>query len=358
MCSKIEHKLLTEIEFYKVEKKKKLDYIESLNKFKYLQNLRKRKVLIEREQFNNLSSSNVISGLSNYSAKNNLENSFLKNDQENNVMTSITHMKKIELKRLKYPLSGSKSSKDLNIFQKVKQFEQDKIDFERYKEKRQILKEKFNENNPDSFGLFPNQLFTDEEKTIFRNYQFIPEEKVDLCEKKYTYMLEQINKTEKKIKNLGKKSEQNYLDFQCKFIKNEKKQKDLEKININNSITIKQNANKILKYKLLIKEKNKEEKKIDLDLRQQNLRYEKLKEIINISKNFDKIANMDDINEIVTEADDENKINVDANINMNNKNDKDNNDKNMNYKNDKGAELKEEKNEENNKDVEDNQIKN
>ena len=51
MCSKLEHKLLNEIEFYKVEKQKKLDYIESLNKFKYFQNLRKRKVQIEREQF-------------------------------------------------------------------------------------------------------------------------------------------------------------------------------------------------------------------------------------------------------------------------------------------------------------------
>ena len=51
ICSKTELKLINEIEFYKVEKQKKLDYMESLNKIKYIQNLRKKKVQIEREKF-------------------------------------------------------------------------------------------------------------------------------------------------------------------------------------------------------------------------------------------------------------------------------------------------------------------
>ena len=350
VCNKIENKLISEKEFYKVEKQKKLDYIDTLNKFKYFQKLRKRKVLIEREQITNLSSNNVISDVKNISAMRRFENSFLRKELENNDQSTISPAKSIALKKINYHLNSSNSTKDINMFQKVKQYEQERIDAERINDKKIILKQRLNDITPNVCGIFPNKLFTDEEKSIFKTFKFIPEEKVNSCEEKYTNMLEQINKTEKKIKNIGKKSEQNYLDFQYKLTLNERKQKDLEKIIITNSITIKQNASKILKIKLLLKEKNKQEKKLDFDLKELNMRYEKLKEIIEISDNFNNIASIEELNDIIIDnLDDKNKNNK---IKIDNKPKSDNNPIQIN---DKGEKIKKENNKDkNNKNNENN----
>ena len=90
-----------------------------------------------------------------------------------------------------------------------------------------------------------NKLFTSEEKSIFKNYNFIPEEKVDSYEQKYTDILEQISQTERKMKKLGKKNDKKLLNIKCEIIKNDKKKKDLKKICVSNSIIIKKKAKKI-----------------------------------------------------------------------------------------------------------------
>ena len=318
MCSKLENKLINEIEFYKVEKQKKLDYIVSLNKFKYFQKLRKRKVLIEKEQFKNLSTNNL-------QLNPMLENSLIKNELESKKeIEPVVPMKKIlKLKRLNHPLSVSKSSKNIkenNKYEKAKKYELDKKIAEKSNEKKLIVKEKFNENSFSNFRLIPNKLFTDEEKSIFKNYQFIPDEEVDNCEKKYTNRLEQISKTERAIKKLGKKNAEKIINIKFKIINNDKKQKNLEKLCLTSSLLIKQNAKKILKLKELIKEKQQEEKKIDMELRKENMKHEKLKEILQVSNNIGNPTTKEESKEPqndVNNKDIKDKINNEQDINVN-----------------------------------------
>ena len=296
MCNKIEQKLFEEIEFYKVEKQKKLDYIESLNKFKYFQKLRKRKVLIEKEEFTNLSTNNLLSDMKIISEQNKIENNLENNEiKKNDKITPMLSLKNVEIKKLKIPLSVSKSSNNINIFQKAKQYEMDKKAKE-MNEKKSSLKEILNEDSFNEFGLFRNKLFTSEEKSIFKNYNFIPEEKVDSYEQKYTDILEQISQTERKMKKLGKKNDKKLLNIKCEIIKNDKKKKDLKKICVSNSIIIKKKAKKILQLKALIKQKLKEEKELDIQLKKQNLKSEKLKEILEISDKFEDITTYDNLN--------------------------------------------------------------
>ena len=217
------------------------------------------------------------------------------------------------------------------------EYEQSKIAAEKNNVKKISLKEKYNAVSTSAIGLFPNKLFTDEEKSVIKNYQFIPQEKVDIYEKKYITMLDLINKTEKKIKNLGKKNEQKLINMKCKLVTNEKKQKEQEKICFSNSLIIKQNNSKILKIKTLIKEKNKEEKKIDLDIKQQNLKYEQLKQILNMSNNFENLSSIEDVDDVIINVDEENKKIIDVNINN-----KSRNENNKQEINDKGEKVVEE----------------
>jgi hypothetical protein len=189
MCSKIETKLINEIDFYKVEKQKKLDYIVSLNKFKYFQKLRKRKVLIEKEQFNNLSTNNLKPNMKIPLEPIKLENIAVNYESEinNEIKPMMPSKKVIKIKRLNRILNSSQSSK--NIYEKAKQYELDKKLAEKNNEKKITMKEKLNENSFSNFRLFPNKLFTDEEKTIFKNYKFIPDEEIINCENKYKIII-------------------------------------------------------------------------------------------------------------------------------------------------------------------------
>ena len=361
ICNKTEIKLMDEIEFYKVEKQKKLDYMDSINKIKYIQDLRKKKVQIEREKINSLSSGNILSVVDNSK----LENSLTKYEVENSKMVSIAPVKKVNLKKLKHPFTNSKSSNDINIFQKAKLCEQDKLAAEKLdNDKKNLFKEKYNESFFNSFGLFPNNLFTDEEKSIFKNYQFIPQEKVDIYEKKYTDMLEQLNKTGEKIRIFGKKKGMKIQNMKFKIIKNQKKQKDLERTTISNTLLIKHNESKIIKIKSLIKEKQKEEKKLELDLKKQNVQYKHLKKIIEMSKNFENLNSSEsfkDFKELLVKAVDfeNNKFFV-TDLN-NNIDDKKNNNNELNNKEEKEIKQEEQikKEEENNKEnIVSNNIKN
>ena len=181
--------------------------------------------------------------------------------------------------------------------------------------KKISLKEKLNENSFSNFRIIPNKLFTDEEKSIFKNYKFIPDEEIINCEKKYKIKLEQISKTERDIKKLSKQNAKKILNIKCKIIGNDKKQKDLEKITIASSILIKQNANKILKLKSLIKEKLQEEKKLDIDIKKGNYKNEKLKEILQASNNFSNITTTEKNKEQQKENDNTNNNNIENKIN-------------------------------------------
>ena len=316
MCSKTEKKLIKEIEFYKVEKQKKLDYIVSLNKFKYFQKLRKRKVFIEKEQFNNLSTNDLKTNLKNPLEPIKIENDLINYESEvKNEISPIIPMKKIiKLKNINHLLNASKSTK--NIYEKAKQYELDKKEAEKSKEKKITLKEKFKENSFSNFRIIPNKLFTDEEKSIFKNYKFIPDEEVDNCEKKYNIKLREISKTEREIKKLSKQNAKKIINIKCKIVGNEKKQKSLEKIGITSSVIIKENANKILKLKSLIKQKLLEGKKLDMDLRKENMKHEKLKEILHASNNFGNVNSTEKNKEQQNNDNDnnDNKI-IESNIN-------------------------------------------
>ena len=227
----MEKKIMDEIEFYKVEKQKKLDYIVSLNKYKYFQKLRKRKVLIEKEQFNNLSTNNLKPNMNIPLEPIKMENIAVNYESEINneieIKPVIPSKKVIKIKRLKHILNESQSTK--NIYEKAKKYELDKKIAEKYNEKKISMKEILNENSFSNFRLIPNKLFTDEEKSIFKNYKFIPDEEIVNCENKYKIKLEQISKTERDIKKFTKQNAKKILNIKCKIIGNDKKQKDLEK---------------------------------------------------------------------------------------------------------------------------------
>jgi hypothetical protein len=224
-------------------------------------------------------------------------------------------MKKIiKFKNINHLLNASKSTK--NIYEKAKQYELDKKEAEKSKEKKITLKEKFKENSFSNFRIIPNKLFTDEEKSIFKNYKFIPDEEVDNCEKKYNIKLKEISKTEREIKKLSKQNAKKIINIKCKIVGNEKKQKSLEKIGITSSVIIKENANKILKLKSLIKQKLLEGKKLDMDLRKENMKHEKLKEILHASNNFGNVNSTEKNKEQQNNDNDnnDNKI-IESNIN-------------------------------------------
>ena len=117
---------------------------------------------------------------------------------------------------------------------------------------------------------------------------------------------------------------------------------------------LKQNESKILKIKSLIKEKQKEEKKLELDLKKQNVQYKHLKKIIEMSKNFENLNSSEsfkDFKELLVKAVDfeNNKFFV---IDLNNNiDDKKNNNNELNNKEEKEIKQEEQikKEEENNK---------
>ena len=166
-------------------------------------------------------------------------------------------------------------------------------------------------------------------------------------------MLEQLNKTGERIKKLGKKNDIKIQRIKFKIIKNQKKQKDLERTTISNTVLIKQNESKIVKIKSLIKEKQREEKKMEEDLKKQNFKYKQLKKIIEMSKNFENLTTSDNINDfkalLVNALDYENNQFFVTDLNNNIYDEKNDN----NELNEKGVkeikEIKEIKEEENNK---------
>ena len=177
-------------------------------------------------------------------------------------------------------------------------------------------------------------------------------------------MLGQLNKTGEKIRIFGKKKGMKIQNMKFKIIKNQKKQKDLERTTISNTLLIKHNESKIIKIKSLIKEKQKEEKKLELDLKKQNVQYKHLKKIIEISKNFENLNSSEsfkDFKELLVKAVDfeNNKFFV-TDLN-NNIDDKKNNNNELNNKEEKEIKQEEQikKEEENNKEnIVSNNIKN
>ena len=151
-------------------------------------------MLIEKEQFNNLSTNNLKPNMKIPLEPIKLENIAVNYESEinNEIKPMIPSKKVIKIKRLNRILNSSQSSK--NIYEKAKQYELDKKLAEKNNEKKITMKEKLNENSFSNFRLFPNKLFTDEEKTIFKNYKFIPDEEIINCENKYKIKLEQTKK--------------------------------------------------------------------------------------------------------------------------------------------------------------------
>ena len=136
-------------------------------------------MLIEKEQFNNLSTNNLKPNMKIPLEPIKLENIAVNYESEinNEIKPMMPSKKVIKIKRLNRILNSSQSSK--NIYEKAKQYELDKKLAEKNNEKKIKMKEK---------------LITDEEKTIFKNYKFIPDEEIINCENKYKIKLEQTKK--------------------------------------------------------------------------------------------------------------------------------------------------------------------
>ena len=160
--------------------------------------------------------------------------------------------------------------------------------------KKIIQKNQIKKNNKDNYyslenlsknysGIFPNSLFTQEENSIFKNYNFIPDKNIINFDNKYKKIIDNINFLSEKIKKENKINDGKKLELKFKIEYITKKSNNLEMKNRQYAHLIKINNYKILKIKDLIKKKQSEENDLNLALKSKDLINNKLKEIIDVS---------------------------------------------------------------------------
>ena len=199
------------------------------------------------------------------------------------------------------PISSNKSDiKDHISFPEI-------IDNNMYEYTKKIHKLKINnKSNNNSYqkiknnysGIFSKNLFTEEEKSFFKNYNFIPEENVNNYEIKYKNMLEKINNLEQKIKNENKLNKEKKIQVGLLIQDNNIKQENFDIKNREYTHMIKINGYKLLKMKELIKKKDREEKKLDYDYKNKIFLNEKLKKHIHVSHDIQNLEDNDDQSKI------------------------------------------------------------
>ena len=296
-CKKVKEKLRHKLEFIKIEKLRGLEKIEADQKYRHIHEIRKTKI-INRNLMNNLSGNKILKNKNEIRLnKIKKSNSLIIKDNSLNNRGNLQKMK-ISLS----PISSTKSDiKDQISFPEI-------FDNNMYEYTKKIQKLKINNksNNDSSYmkiknnysGIFSKNLFTEEEKSIFKNYNFIPEENINNYEIKYKNMLKKINNLEQKIKNENKLNKEKKLQVGLLIQDNNKRQENFDIKNREYAHVIKINGYKILKMKELINKKNREEKKLDYDYKNKIFVNEKLKKHIHVSHDIQNLEDNDDQSKI------------------------------------------------------------
>ena len=162
-----------------------------------------------------------------------------------------------------------------------------------YEYAKKIIKNNINKNKSKSmkkiktsYGIISNNLFTGEEKSILKNYNFIPEKNIANYELKYKNKIEKIKDLEREINKFNKINNENKLKINLLIQDNNKKQENIEMKNKELYHMIKINENKKSKIKALIKQKIQEQNKYQLKLKNRELINQKLKLHINLSNDI------------------------------------------------------------------------
>ena len=308
ICRKIKEKLLKELEYIKIEKSNKLEKIEFIQNYKYIQQIRKLKIVNRNKtNLNNLTSIKKINNYNNDITNNKKSNSLLGIYNKNNIkLNSLQQNNRNKAKNIKKPITPqsteevSKKNQDFsknistpelidnnNIYEYIKK----RIQKIKIKNNKSISLQKIKDNYTS--GTISKNLFTEDEKSIFKSYNFIPEENITNFEIKYKNKLEKIKNLAKKIKNKNKIKNEKKVKIQFLIQDNNKKQENINFKNREYNHLIKINGYQILKIKSLIKQKINEEKKIDLNLKNMDFINKKLKGHINVSHDIQNLSTND-----------------------------------------------------------------
>ena len=286
-CPKIKQRLLKELEFIKIEKKKKLEELDSIKKYMKIEEKRKKEIENNKSKlktffYKKLNNTNIDI------FKHNIKNSLINN--------SIQMSNRMKEQKIKIPLAPSLSSdyltnnsiqyqkgKNQNSFIEIKdnlyEYMKKKIQNNQIKNRKNNYYSLQNSNN--NSGILTN-IFSEEEKSFLKKYNFIPDKNITDIENKYKTKINNINEikqkliTENKINNLKKLN----IKFQIEY--NSKKSNILNMKNREFIQLIKANNNKILKLKDLIKKNGIEENELNLQFKNKELINNKLKEMINL----------------------------------------------------------------------------
>ena len=309
ICKKTKENLLKELEYTKMDKFKKLEQNELIQNIKQIHEIKRQKIIYRNKNNSlNLSSfkitknnnnSNFIHNIIKIRKNNSVRNISIDNNDNtiinNSELINIKKNENISLVVSPHSLSSNETMckthrnnqninsdndkvnkilfPELNISNNIFEYVKKRIKKNNLKNYKSNSMGKIKENY--SFGIISKSLFTEEEKSIFKNYNFIPEENIDNLELKYKNKIEKIKNLKQKIKNNNKINNEQKIKFDFLLESNNKKNENIEMKNRKLSHIIKINDYKILKLKTIIKQKIKEEEKFDMNI--------KHKEYININ---------------------------------------------------------------------------
>lgn len=363
ICKKIKEKLIKEFDYKKLDKSKKLESIELIQKMKYIKELKKQKI-INRKKNNNSSSYKVMQNNSNTHIINNIlkikksnSSKDIEKNKNNNLINNSGMMNKEKIQKTNLALSPHLSSFiDTNCKTARNNSNDKNNEFlfiginhnNMYEYAKKIIKKNINKNKSNSmekiknsYGIISNNLFTEEEKSILKNYNFIPEKNIANYELKYKKKIEKIKNLENKIKKFNKINDENKLKIDLLIQDNNKNQENIEMKNKELYHMIKINENKISKIKALIKQKIQEYNKYQLKLKNREFINQKLKLHINLSNDIQsmslneeesKIQNLFNRQVYICENNDNNQDDK-GNVRKENKNEKNSSNKDLDYYN-------------------------
>lgn len=361
ICKKIKEKLIKELDYKKLDKSKKLESIELIQKMKYIKELKKQKIVNRKININS-SSYKVMQNNSNTHIINNIlkikksnSSKDIEKNKNNNLINNSEIINKEKIQKINLALSPHLSSfidKNCKTTRNNNNDKNNEFLFiginhnNMYEYAKKIIKKNINKNKSksmekikNSYGIISNNLFTEEEKSILKNYNFIPEKNIANYELKYKNKIEKIKNLEHQIKKFNKINDEKKLKIDLLIQDNDKNQENIEMKNKELYHMIKINENKISKIKALIKQKIQEYNKYQLKLKNREFINQKLKLHINLSNDIQsmplneeesKIQNLFNRQVYICENNDNNQDDK-GNIRKENKNGKNNSHKDLDY---------------------------
>ena len=341
ICKKIKEKLLKELDYKKLDKSKKLESIELIQKMKYIKELKKQKIINRKKNIIiNSSSYKVMQNNSNAHIINNIlqirksnSSKDIEKNKNNNLINNSEIINKEKIEKINLALSPNLSAFNDTNCKTARNYNNDKNNEllfigishnNMYEYAKKIIKKNIHKNKSksmekikNSYGLISNNLFTEEEKFILKNYNFIPEKNISNYELKYKKKIEKIKNLEHQIKKYNKIKDENKLKIDLLMQDNNKKQENIEVKNKELYHMMKINENKISKIKALIKQKIQEYNKYQLKLKNRELINQKLKLHINLSNDIQNMPLNEDESKI------QNLFNRQVNLCENNDNNQD-----------------------------------